>query len=255
MNEEDKNQKLLKKQLKNLNDKTEHIQKIMEKGKDTVVVRIGSHFTKFGFANSDSPFIIPTNLISKANWVSPCDNSDNSRGAWMKATRNIQTLRDELNQLQNGIQPGTSLSVGAIELTPENQDESISNEHENQVTEKKQILKQKEAELEMAFNNIESIKEEMLANNFLPNEMELEKVLRFQDAINRNEHSNFTFLNKVLESMNTLKQEVIIPKGDPESDKSPQPEAPQEPAALDIESDGDNESSSRHRFKVNLRRD
>jgi exonuclease VII small subunit len=106
MNEEDKNQKLLKKQLKNLNDKTKHIQKIMEKGKDTVVVRIGVQFTEFGFANSDSPLIIPTNLISAAKWESLEMNPKRSMNNWEKASKYIENAKLELNEIQNKIEIG-----------------------------------------------------------------------------------------------------------------------------------------------------
>lgn len=102
----------------------------------------------------------------------------------------------------------------------------------------------------MTFDNVESIKEEMIANNFLPTEVEIGKVLRFQEAINRNEHSNFAFLNKVLESLNTLKKEGNMPsKLDPENDKNSDQ---QEPLSLDIESEPENDELPELQFRVIL---
>ena len=106
MNDEDKNQKLLKKQLKNLNDKTKHIQKIMEKGKDTVVVRIGVQFTEFGFANWDSPLIIPTNLISATKSESNDLGYQKSTNSWEKAVTFINETNDEISEMNKAIKIG-----------------------------------------------------------------------------------------------------------------------------------------------------
>jgi actin-related protein len=101
MNEEDKNQKLLKKQLKSLTDKTEHLQKIMDKGKDTIVIRIGVKFTEFGFANSELPFIIPTNLISVTNWDASSKDTKNSGGTWQKLKKQIDQDQRELKSFDD----------------------------------------------------------------------------------------------------------------------------------------------------------
>ena len=61
--QEDKNKLLLQKQLKNLADKTEHIKKMMKRGKDTIVLRIGPEFVQFGFADQKEPFMIPARLV------------------------------------------------------------------------------------------------------------------------------------------------------------------------------------------------
>jgi hypothetical protein len=47
----------------------------------------------------------------------------------------------------------------------------------------------------------------MLLNKFLPSENNNQEPLLSQQAINENEFSNFFFINKVFESLNTLKNE------------------------------------------------
>lgn len=107
MNEEDKNQKLLKKQLKNLTDKTEHLQKIMEKGKETVVIRIGVKFIEFGFANSEFPFLLPNNLVMTSKWDSPLKDSTNCGGTWNNFQQEIRLAERELENLANELITGT----------------------------------------------------------------------------------------------------------------------------------------------------
>ena len=68
--EEDKNKLLLQKQLKNLADKTEHIKKMMKRGKDTIVLRIGPEFVQFGFADQKEPFMIPSRLVHEESGFS-----------------------------------------------------------------------------------------------------------------------------------------------------------------------------------------
>lgn len=51
--------------IKNLQARTENIEKLLEKGNKTIVVQLGSHSIKFGLANDKAPFKVRTIIAYK----------------------------------------------------------------------------------------------------------------------------------------------------------------------------------------------
>ena len=88
----------------------------------------------------------------------------------------------------------------------ENEDENETDKDEN-IKKKESMIKQRQSQLDVAYKNIEKIKEEMTEYNFLPVDIDIAKVVKYQKKINKDSSGNFAFLNNVFESLNTLKIE------------------------------------------------
>lgn len=66
-------------------------------------------------------------------------------------------------------------------------------------------LQKRKEQLEFSLNNINKIRDEMMENNFLFENVDKGKTLKFQEEINKNEFSNYFHINKVFESLKNLK--------------------------------------------------
>lgn len=72
--------------IKNLQARTENIEKLLEKGNKTIVVQLGSHSIKFGLANDKAPFKVRTLIAYKL------------KGPILRAVPEIISNEKELNE-------------------------------------------------------------------------------------------------------------------------------------------------------------
>lgn len=94
----DKEQDQLKRQLQNVNDKTKNIKKMMEKGKDSIIITLSSRYIQFGKADSEFPYMIPFSLVKKSMYNSNPNQKETNCNTMINLLKNKDKNEEELNK-------------------------------------------------------------------------------------------------------------------------------------------------------------
>ena len=190
--EDEKNKVLLQKQLQNLSNKADNIQKMMEKGKDTIILRINYPFTEFGLADASCPMLIPSSLTNSKNILIK-DRDNETKEGWAY----LQKSLIEATKAQNGLNSnGNEQHTNTYIVNPDSRN---GNDLQSKTQNTHKILKE-------IFMKMETNRAELVASGFLFDKEDI--ISEQQDVLPPDQFSNFHQISNVMKSLQYLEPDV-----------------------------------------------